>query len=238
MALANVRVGAPARVIGVSPRGVSGSQLTLANWTGYVDDNSLGFTYNKVSGHWVQPAVTCIRKNDQELAVFWVGIDGYNSTTVEQDGTLALCNNGVVSYYDWWEMVPTNSIQIVSPILPGDTMASSVTFLSGAYTLKVTDATHPVSSFTTTQTCSVTCTDASAEWIAERPSIPGGFAVLPDFRTWKLTHASVTSYKKGAIKTFPYDDAIMENSSAQVLAFPSAPNSTGTGFKAFWRQSA
>ena len=137
------------------------------NWTGYIDDDSLGNTYKQVSGQRVQRTVTCIQNTDQDAAVFWVGLDGYNSTTLEQAGTLALCNDGVASYYDWWEMVPTNNQVTVPPILPGDSITSSVKYSSGAHTLKVTDATHPTSSFTTTQTCSVTCTNASAEWIAE-----------------------------------------------------------------------
>jgi hypothetical protein len=191
-----------------------------------------------VSGQWVQPAVTCISNNDIEAAVFWVGLDGYQSSTVEQDGTLALCNDGVVSYYDWWEMAPAPQATM-NPILAGDHITSSVKYSSGVYTLKVTDATHPTQSFTTTQACSATCSNGSAEWIAERPLLNGQLAVLPDFRPWKLTHASVKSGStRAVISTFPYDDAIMENSSSQALAFPSPLGTTGNSFKTVWHQSA
>ena len=67
----------------------------------------------------------------------------------------------------------------------------------------------------------------------------GQLAVLPDFRRWNLSHASVKSGNtRGVISTFPYDDAIMENSSSQVLAFVGALGTTGNRFKAFWRQAA
>jgi hypothetical protein len=36
------------------------------------------------------------------LAAFWVGIDGYSSDTVEQDGTIIESYEGTVYYYDWW----------------------------------------------------------------------------------------------------------------------------------------
>ena len=47
------------------------------------------------------------------LAAFWVGIDGYSSSSVEQDGTLVECYRGTAYYYTWWEMYPTNAIQVV-----------------------------------------------------------------------------------------------------------------------------
>ena len=103
-------------------------QVTFDNWSGYADDNSTGKTYTAVSGAWKQPTITC-PKNEDELAVWWVGLDGFNNGTVEQDGTMAWCFKGTPAYYTWWEMFPTNSIQIVgSSVKPGDTIAASVNF--------------------------------------------------------------------------------------------------------------
>ncbi len=239
-ALANVHVGSPNRLIHENTPGISGlNQLTSSNWSGYVDDNSHGNTYKKLSGQWVQPAVTCIRNNDEELAVFWVGLDGFNDSTVEQDGTGALCDNGAIEYFDWWEMFPTKPSRRCAVISPGDSITSSVKFSSGAYTLKVADATHTSASFSTTQTCSGTCSNASAEWIAERPSGSSGLAVLPNFGTWKVGQASVKSGSTlGVISTFPDDALTMENASNQVLVSVGALNSTHNGFKAVWHQSA
>src|SRR5215469_6635121 len=145
------------------------TQVKSLNWAGYADDNTAGTTYSTVTGNWSEPAVTCPAHGTQD-AVFWVGIDGFSSGTVEQDGTLAQCNRGTATYFSWWEMFPTNSIQVVgSSVSPGDSISASVVRSGSTYTLKVTDATHPANSFSTTQTCS-TCTNTSAEWIAEAPS--------------------------------------------------------------------
>jgi Peptidase A4 family. len=91
--------------------------------------------------------VTCPRHGTQD-AVFWVGIDGFTSGTVEQDGTLAECNHGAAFYFTWWEMFPANSIQVAgSSVSPGDAISSSVVRSGTSYTLKVTDSTHPANSF-------------------------------------------------------------------------------------------
>ena len=80
--------------------GVRGlTQFYSTNWSGYANNNSGGNTYSNVSAHWTQPAITCPTKEEQ-LAAFWVGIDGYTSNTVEQAGTLAQCFEGTAHYYN------------------------------------------------------------------------------------------------------------------------------------------
>ena len=109
---------------GVKVHGLT--QVQSLNWAGYADDHTAGNTYSTVTGNWSEPAVTCPRHGTQ-YAVFWVGIDGFTSGTVEQDGTLAECNHGAASYFSWWEMFPTNSIQVVgSSVRPGDSISASV----------------------------------------------------------------------------------------------------------------
>ena len=79
-----------------------------------------------VVGSWTEPGVTCTSDEDQE-AVFWVGVDGWTNDTVEQAGTVAQCFEGAAYYYTWWEMYPTNDITVVgSTVAPGDQIAASV----------------------------------------------------------------------------------------------------------------
>src|SRR5215472_14576756 len=109
---------------GVKVNGLT--QVNSLNWSGYADDNTAGNTYSSVTGNWSEPAVTCPSHGTQD-AVFWVGIDGFTSGTVEQDGTLAECSRGSAFYFTWWEMFPANSIQVVgSSVSPGDAISSSV----------------------------------------------------------------------------------------------------------------
>jgi hypothetical protein len=243
--VANLHVGSPNQPAHVYFHEISGlNNVASNNWSGYADDNSTGRTYQKVSGTWKEPAITCVHNNDVEVAVFWVGIDGYNNSTVEQDGTLAECKNGaVVGYGTWWEMFPTNAIQLVGgSVLPGDSINGSVAYSSTThkYTLKVTDSTHPANSFSTVQACGTTpCHNGSAEWIAERPSSGSTLLELPNYHTWTVKAAKTTSQgKAGVISTFPDDNIKMVNSSSQTLSSAGALNATGNSFKATWHRGS
>lgn len=242
-ALTSVHFGSPnaaapgrAPLVGLRVRGTAQAEST--NWAGYADDNSAGNTYTQVQATWVQPAVSC-NPTGQELAAFWVGLDGFNDGTVEQDGSLAYCDNGVASYYDWWEMYPANAVQIVAPVSPGDTLSSFVVYSNGAYDLHVEDQTNPSASFTTTQRCSSTCSNSSAEWIAERPSTSTGLAVLPDFGKWSVIGARVRSGGVlGVIDSFPDVALTMVDTSGNILVGVSPLNSVGGHFVATWYRSS
>ena len=209
------------------------SQVKSSNWSGYADTGS-GFS--TVSGKWKEPSATCT--STTSLAAFWVGIDGFNSTTVEQDGTLIECNGGIASYFSWWEMYPTNAIQVVgSTVAPGDSISASVVRSGTTYTLKLTDSTHPANSFSTIQTCS-SCKNTSAEWIAEAPSDSAGILPLAHFASWGESGATVTEgTTKGVISSFTDDEITMVDSAGQVKAQPGALNVSGNGFSVAWKRS-
>ena len=58
------------------------------NWSGYADVSKTANTFTNVSGQWKTPKVRCTKED--QLTSEWVGIDGYNNGTVEQDGTIVL----------------------------------------------------------------------------------------------------------------------------------------------------
>jgi hypothetical protein len=58
------------------------------NWDGYV---VTGTNFTSATGSWNVPATTC-SNSPNSAAFFWVGIDGWTSTTVEQTGTAVICN--------------------------------------------------------------------------------------------------------------------------------------------------
>jgi len=213
------------------------TQVEYYNWSGYADDNSKSNTYSKVSGAWTQPGITCSTK-ELQVAVFWVGLDGFSNQTVEQDGTIAECYQGTAFYYTWWEMFPTNFIQVVgTKVKPGDKIAGSVSVSGTNYTLKLTDSTTSGNNVNTTQSCS-TCANASAEWIAETPSQARGYTPFPNFKTWTVSSASVTSGKTtGSIKSFPDDEITIVSAggitNTQVfypLGKPGSLNTSGNKF--------
>jgi hypothetical protein len=212
------------------------NQVQSTNWSGYADDNTAGNTYSAVSASWTEPTGTC--SSGTSLAAFWVGIDGYTSDSVEQDGTLIECSGRTAFYYTWWEMYPTNAIQVVGTTLrPGDSITASVTRSGSTYTLKVTDSSRSADSFTKTETCSG-CANSSAEWIAEAPSGSGGVEPLTNFGTWTASSAAVTANTgSGVISSFSDDELTMVDSSGNVKAQPGALNGSGNGFSVTWKRS-
>jgi hypothetical protein len=210
------------------------SQVQSTNWSGYADTGS-GFS--TVTGSWTEPSVSCT--STTSLAAFWVGIDGYSSSSVEQDGTLVECYRDVAYYYTWWEMYPTNDIQVVGSTLhAGDSITASVVRSGTSYTLKVTDSSRSADSFSTTQTCS-SCANSSAEWIAEAPSGSSGVYPLSDFGSWTESGATVKAGStSGVISSFTDDELTMIDSSGATKAQPGALNSSGNGFGVTWKRSS
>jgi hypothetical protein len=205
------------------------TQVQSTNWSGYADTST---TFSTATGNWTEPSVSCTSRTS--YAAFWVGIDGFTSGSVEQDGTLAECSGGSAFYFTWWEMYPTNAIQVVgSSVQPGDSISASVVRSGTSYTLKVTDVSHSANSFTTTQSCSG-CANSSAEWIAEAPSGSRGVLPLANFHSWTLSAATVNS---AVISSFTDDEITMIDSSGRVKAQPGALNGSGNGFSVTWVRS-
>jgi hypothetical protein len=210
------------------------TQVTSTNWAGYADT---GTGFSAVSATWTEPTPTCSGRTTS-LAAFWVGIDGYASSSVEQDGTLIECYGGTTYQYTWWEIYPVNSVQVVgSTLKAGDAITATVTRTGTSYKLSVTDSTHTANSFSTTQTYTGAA-DSSAEWIAEAPSGSTGVEPLAKFSTWNDANSKTTAGStSGVISTFPDDEITMLTSSGATEATPSALNSAGNGFSVTWDRS-
>jgi hypothetical protein len=168
----------------------SGSTTVSLNWSGYAVTSKKLFTY--VHSTFVQPAITCTGVADQWTSN-WSGIDGYNSNSVEQDGTFAHCGgsgNMTPKYEAWYELFPAASVNVFA-VHAGDVIDSSVTFASGEFTLVISDLSTGKSA-TTSATCS-TCARTSAEWIVERPELCNNAGTkcflteLADFGTTTMT---------------------------------------------------
>jgi hypothetical protein len=162
-----IRASDPGQVRTSTPASTGNPTISL-NWSGYVATSSKPFT--SVHSTFVQPAISCPGVANQWTSN-WVGLDGYNDQTVEQDGTDAHCtgtNHTTPSYQAWYEMFPANSVNVFN-VNPGDIIDSSVTYASGLFTLTVADLTTGKSA--TTSAACTTCVRSSAEWIIERPAL-------------------------------------------------------------------
>ena len=153
----------------------SGQKFSVAeqslNWSGFAVTSSKKFTY--AQSRFVEPTLTCPGDHANEWQSNWVGLDGFNNSTVEQDGTAAHCggaNNTTPVYKAWYEMYPAGSVNVFT-VFPGDTINTSVSFGNNKFTLTVADLTpgHKHSA-THTAKCG-SCKRTSAEWIIERPEL-------------------------------------------------------------------
>jgi Peptidase A4 family len=168
-AAANVPVPGGPMVKANSAPGHSQATTISENWSGYAATaGKKQFTY--VHSSWVVPAITCPGVANQ-WASEWVGLDGYNTPTVEQDGTDGHCGgagNTTPKYEAWYELYPADSVNVFA-VHAGDIIDASVSYANGEFTLAVSDLSTGKTS-STTAACA-DCARASAEWIIERPAL-------------------------------------------------------------------
>ena len=163
-------------------RGIA-NQAESTNWSGYAATTG---TYTSVSASWTQPAGKC--SSGDQYAAFWVGLDGYSSSTVEQTGSEVDCVGRTAEYYAWYEAYPAASESYSNTVKSGDHFNATVTYEgSNKFALYIADATQGWSHTTT-----VTVRGAarsSAEVIVEAPCCTdsGGILPLTDFGTISLT---------------------------------------------------
>lgn len=207
---------------------VNNSTTKSTNWAGYA---ATGGPFTKVSAKWNEPSVTCGSSNT--YSVFWVGLDGFNSSTVEQTGSAGFCEGGSPVYFAWYEVFPKEPIiQINKPVKAGDAFSASATAVTGtSFKLVISDSTQKWT-FKTTQTLSGAQL-SSAEVIAEAPSNQNGVLPLADFGT---VHFTASMVDKKSLGSFSPTEIVMVTSSGTVKAQPSAL-SGGTAFSVTWKHS-
>jgi hypothetical protein len=222
---------------------------TSTNWSGYA---ALGSSFEWAKGSWIVPTATCTGVKQDQYASFWVGLDGYSSTTVEQTGTDSDCDGATPTYYAWYEFYPKGSFEITSvPIKPGDVISATVSYNSSTekFVIKITDETTG-KSFAKAEAVSG-AVRSSAEWITEAPccTAGGGFLPLSDFGTVSFgkdsTGVAATNWAKdsstqGAIGSFPAVDVIEINKiashSSPQTSDCSALSTDQTSFTCTWAQ--
>ncbi|HET9896054.1 MAG TPA: G1 family glutamic endopeptidase [Streptosporangiaceae bacterium] len=200
------------------------------NWSGYAVTGANG-AFSSVSASWKQPTATCSTRKAQ-YASFWVGLDGFNSNSVEQTGTDSDCSRGRPTYYGWYEMFPAFPVNFSNPVSAGDSMSASVTF-SGTetFTLVLKDNTK---GWTQTITQNQTGLDrSSAEVITEAPSSNSGVLPLADFNTVSYSTSSADGSSLGTQNPI---EIIMVNNSGADKDSTSAISSTGA-FSNTWIRS-
>jgi hypothetical protein len=197
---------------------------TSTNWSGYAAASG---TYKSVSATWNEPKGTC--SGTAKYSSFWVGLDGYNSSTVEQTGSEVDCSGSTPQYYSWYEMYPAYPVNFSNAVSPGDQFYGSVTFNgSSSYTLVLKDTTKGWS-HTVTKSLSGAA-NSSAEVIAEAPSSASGVLPLAHFSPVTFSNATVNG---SPIGNFSPTQIIMVDSAGRAKDSISSLSS-GTTFTATW----
>ena len=239
------RQHAPRKLYGTAPRVIGNVTVEdSTNWSGYAVEGS---SFTKALGSWTVPTVNC-SKTPNTYSSFWVGIDGWTSSTVEQTGTDSDCNGSSPSYYAWYEFYPAASILISSvPVSPGNHISATVTYNSGSsFTITLTNESTGKSYSKTGSVSGAART--SAEWIAEAPCCTrrGGILPLADFGTVDLgedytgvssTNDATDSSVSGAIGAFGsnvFESIMINGSTGADEAVPSGLSSDGTSFTVTW----
>ena len=191
-----------------------------SNWSGYALSGS---GYNSVTAQWVVQSVARSRKATYSSE--WVGIDGYNNSSLIQTGTESDYYNGAAHYDAWWEILPAAETVIPSiPVSPGDHMSAAITKGSGSsWTITINDTTRNTS-FSTTQT--YTGPQTSAEWIEEAPTVGGRIAPLANYGQTTFDPGTVNGNNPGLSAS---DGGVMTQKGVQVST-PSNPDSEFDGF--------
>lgn len=173
------------------------------NWSGYASIND---TFTHSSGDWTVPQVDCSKMKGQQLAITtaFVGIDGYDSRTVEQTGTDSDCIGKTAIYRVWYEFYPAGAVFGDTgqyPVLPGDHMHADVTVSGGTVTTTLQNLSRSWSNNLVAQTSSSGLDLSSAEWIVEAPANK-----LAPFTTVNFFNAQANG---NTIDTYDYDAITM-----------------------------
>lgn len=169
------------------------------DWAGYADVGCSTCSIRYVTADFNVPSVNpsgCVTgSGGTAYDSTWVGLDGFNDTTVEQIGTTGYCSSSGVGYYAWYEMYPLAPVTYTG-VEPGDAMNASVYWNTSTnqYQLVLNDLTTG-GGITTTQPCGAShCGSSSAEVITEDPggATAAGFDLAP-FGMTNFTNITVTS---------------------------------------------
>lgn len=191
-------------------------------WASTSANPILPYTVSNVYGEWIVPRTKAGVTGFIADTSVWVGMDGYDSNTVEQVGTSSTYDpsTGQTAYYAWWEMYPKFSHPInAMNVNPGDKISAYVWFTPagnsqavldrGTFKLSLTDMTTG-KSFTITQGPFKPdfYLRSSAEWIVERAAFfdrktkQAYFAELAEFDTsitFTNCKATVSTYGSNPI---------------------------------------
>jgi hypothetical protein len=202
-------VRSPSRQGDSKQQGVQNGVATSANWSGYVDQTSYR-GYTAVYGQWNVPRVVACESNTTTYSSFWVGLDGYESSDLVQDGTEQDCTDyfGIFNFYSysaWEQLLPNQKYSQNVSLSPngGDSFwalawvgdANRQYDPNGAYAwFNMWDLTQKQGVLVSVPLNGTYYFGETAEWIMERPYLSSGhYAELSDYGFAQMSNPEVLS---------------------------------------------
>ncbi len=175
--------------------------IESTNWAGYVSHQA-NVSFRQVEATFFVPYLNCTVSpggTTPTASSAWVGIDGFTSGTVEQDGIEADCNGATPSYSAWYEVFPAAEVTSSITVSPGDSVTALVAYSKATqkFRMTVTDNNNG-QHFSVTKVCGpATCKRSSAEVISEAPSEVSGTTVtqlpLADYGAESFASVAITN---------------------------------------------
>jgi hypothetical protein len=238
----------------ISPRLVKmpGVRATVNNdhWSGVITSSSSLEPFNAAfSTIAAVPTVTLPSGLTFADSVLWVGLDGYGTTDLIQDGTRQLVEevfgDTFAEYTSWVEYVPNDLVTLVMPVHAGDSVdlfvypgdSSGNINPSGGYGwYSLYNETTNYSANLSIQKPSgaAAYTGATAEYIMERPYDNGAYSALANYDSAEMNSAWVgeagSSYWFGSAYGATSQNCTMRNSSSTLLSEGFSLDSSDVGF--------
>ncbi len=221
------------------------------NWSGYAVSSSTQGAYDSVSGSWVVPAVGpsggskptsfwartwksilrllgIVSSGSDGYSASWIGIDGFNNSSLIQTGTAQNYVNGQAQYYAWWEILPSPETVISQtqyPVTPGDNMQAEIAKQAdGTWTIQLKDLSK---GWTFTRSgIHYSGPQTSAEWIEEAPEVGTTVAVLANYGETTFGNCAVNGRNPALTEA---DGGVMYHNN-QIVSTPSLPGPNGNDF--------
>jgi hypothetical protein len=218
------------------------------NWSGYA---VTGASFTSAKASWIVPATVCTGVSGDQYASLWVGLDGFDSNTVEQTGTTSYCAGTTPGSYVWFEFYPEPALEVGGfAVNPGNVITASVTYVGNRFTATIANESTGRS-----YSASASVPGAqrsSAEWVIEAPATLVGrnTEILPladfgtgffgfDYTKQSGTNDATDTAVSGPIGAFGsnvYQINKVGSSSSPQSSTCSPLTSDGTSFSCTWAQ--
>ncbi len=213
----------------------SSGSASSVNWSGYVDLGSTG-SYNQTGIIYYEPPT--LENCPGAATSLWTGIAGWETTPLDQAGSDLGGDYGTAPNQAWFEIWPDEA-ELPMPLeaTPGFLFEASITHESGNRVTGLLYNLHSGEALPVEGISKETYSGATAEYIAERPTVATKHVPLANFGQWDVQEAWANGNHANGPWAFSNDAVTMSEGKVRT-AEPSAlssPEGGATEFYVNWR---